>query len=164
MTPRRRLDWIALTVALCGIWLAVTGALVALAMFAGLTLPSFVARSGPFFVAGLAAGRIVRVSHRASTIIAAAVLAVVSSAGWTTFTFATTDLAADRALSLFALSLPVHMLGGAWAYVGMFLGGRSRATSTTAAGRHIEPDLDDLERELRDEIARERGGPAQGRA
>ena len=155
MARNERIEWLAPTLALCVVWLVVTGGVVVLNVFTDSALPSFVAKGGPFIIAGLLTGRLVGVSGRRPKITAAAVLAMVSAAAWTSFSFVTNEMSADRALLLFALSLPVNFFGGAWAYLGMFLGGRRRETPSVDR-TEMDPDLEDLERELKGEIARER--------
>lgn len=138
----------ALTV--CALWLVITGAFIALNAALPVALPAAVAKVGPFLIAGVLAGRLVDASGHLRKIVAAAVLVVVSAAGWTLFSFATTPLSGDGALILFAASLPVMLFAGAWAYLGMLLGGRWRERPT------VEPEEADLERELRDELERQR--------
>jgi hypothetical protein len=149
MPRSERIDWLAPTLTLCALWLLATGLFIAFNVMSKSLLPGFVAKAGPFIIAGFATGRLVSASKRSSRIIAAAVLAVVSAAAWTSFSFATTSLSPDRALVLFALSLPVNILGGAWAYFGMFLARRRSQPPTSANRAPIDPDLEDLEREIR---------------
>jgi hypothetical protein len=162
MTRGVRHDWVAPTLILCGLWLVTTGAVVALTVVAGPILPGFVAKSGPFFVAGFGTGRLAAGSSRRSRTIAAAVVAIVSAAAWTAFSAATTDLAAERSLLLLAVSLPVHALGGLWSYLGMALGS-PRSTAAAPAATTTESEVDDLERELKDEIERERASDRSAR-
>ncbi len=156
MARGERIVWTVPTLTLCVLWLIVTGVAIVLSVFLNSVLPGFIAKAGPFLVAGFITGRFVGVSGRRPKIIAAAVLSVVSAVAWTLFSFATTTLSADRALVLFALSLPVNMLGGAWAYFAMFLGSRRREMPPSASRTEVDPELEDLERELKNEIARER--------
>lgn len=149
-------DWLAPTLTLCALWLVVTGGVVALAASMGSALPSSVAKVGPFIIAGFMTARLVSSSRRRPKVVAAAVLAVVSAVGWTSFSLATKEVPADRALWLFVLSLPINMLGGAWAYFGMFLGGRRTGKPTSVSRVEIDSEVEDLDSELEKEIARER--------
>lgn len=144
-----RPGWSSPTLTLAACWLLATGLVVGLAAATGLALPPFVARAGPFLLAGLAAGRLARGARRRDRLVAAAVLAGLSAVAWTGFSLATRDLPARTALQLLAASLPVHLLGAAWAYLGMHLGGRG------GAARAPDPELDDVERRLREDLARE---------
>ena len=173
MTPPPRLTWRPLTLTLCASWLAATGVVIALATV--VALPAFLAKAGPFFLAGLVTVRIVGAPARTPAIIATALLAVVARLGWTAFSFATRDLAVDRALVLLGASLPVTLIASVWAYVGMMLAGRPATppprTPTMPAARDAPPpheptqaELDDLEQELAREIARERDGAPRGPA
>ena len=85
----------------------------------------------------------------------------VASLGWTAFTFATRDLAPDRALVLLGASLPVALIASVWAYVGMMLAGRRDAPTPRTP---TKAEIDDLEQELTREIARERDGAPRGPA
>ena len=159
MTPPPRLTWRPLTLTLCASWLATTGVMIALATV--VALPAFLAKTGPFILAGLVTGRIVGAPARTPAIIATAILAVVASLGWTAFSFATRDLAPDRALVLLAASLPVMLIGSVWAYIGMMLAGRRPAPPPRTP---TKTELDDLEQELTRAIARERDGAPRGPA
>jgi hypothetical protein len=136
-----------LTLALCAAWLVVTVAMVVFNIAAHSALPDALMKIGPFLIAGLIAGRLVSVSGRKPKIIAVAVLAAVSAVAWTTFTFATRDISFNQTLLLFALALPINLFAALWAYFGMYLVTRSRETGA-------DPELQDIERELRDEIDR----------
>jgi hypothetical protein len=151
MALPRQLSWLPTATTLCAYWAAFTVAMVALTAWMGVELPS-VARGVPFFLAGLATGRLADVasSHR---VIAPIVVAVVSAAAWTSFTWVTSDVSVGGALVLFAVSLPVNGLAGLWAYFGLSLGGRLRRGPPAAAGQVGE--FDDLERELKEEMARD---------
>jgi hypothetical protein len=95
MARRERIDRLAPTLTLCVLWLVVTGAAVVLNLLMNSALPSFVAKAGPFIIAGFITGRLVSVSERRPEIIAAAVLAVVSAAAWTSFSFATHEMSVE---------------------------------------------------------------------
>ncbi len=163
MTPPSRLTWRPLTLTLCASWLAATGVMIALATV--VALPAFLAKAGPFILAGLVTGRIVGAPAHTPAIIATAILAVVASLGWTAFSFATRDLAPDRALVRLGASLPVMLpvmlIVGVWAYVGMMLAGRRPAPPPRTP---TKTELDDLEQELTRAIARERDGAPRGPA
>ena len=145
--------WLVPTLTLTAVWAVCTVGMVGLVMATDWTVPKFVGKVVPFVLAGYVTGRLVSVAERRPKIIAAAVLTVVSAVSWTLFTLATSDLDARQALTLFAASLPVMLVASAWAYLGMFLGQGADSTSSMAAGpRDV---VDDLERELRGEIAGE---------
>jgi hypothetical protein len=154
MTRSTRIEWLPPTLTSCAVWLLVTGLFIAFNGATGSALPSFVAKAGPFLIAGFATGRLAPVSRRRPKIIAAAILTVVSAVAWTSFSFATQELSASKALLLLALALPINALGGAWAYFGMFLGGRRSSTPTSE--KDVGAELDGLDSELEKEIARER--------
>ena len=159
MTTTPRTPWIAPTFTLCASWLAATGVMIAIATV--VAVPGFIAKAGPFIAAGLVTGRIVGAPARTPAIIAAVTLAVVATLAWTTFSVVTLDIAPDRALVLLGASLPVMLIGGVWAYVGMMLAGRRPAPPPRTPTR---AELDDLEQELAREIARERDGAPRGPA
>lgn len=159
MALPRQLSWLPTATTLCAYWAAFTVAMVALTAWMGVELPSLM-RGVPFFLAGLATGRLADVA-RSQRVIASGVLAVVSAAAWTSFTFATSDVSVGGAFSLLALSLPVNALAGLWAYFGLSLGGRLRRWPRAAAGQVGE--FDDLERELKEEMARDSDANASTR-
>ena len=154
MTTPPRSAWLPPTLTLAASYLAATGVMIGLATV--VAIPAFLAKAGPFIAAGLVTGRIVGAPARTPAIIAAAALAVIASLAWTAFSFVTLDLAPDRALVLLGASMPVMLIGGVWAYVGMMLAGRRAAPPPRTP---TKAELDDLEQELEREIARERGGP-----
>lgn len=118
-----------------------------------MALPGPVVKVLPFIVSGWLTGRLVTVSGRGPKLIASVVLAVVSAVAWTTFSIITRSGSLQVALTLLAASVPVFLIAAAWAYLGLYLGDRMKTTT----GRAIDPELDPLERELRDEMARRRG-------
>lgn len=123
-------SWRSPTLMLCFVWLVATLVVILVSGLANAVLQTpikggFVAKMGPFIVAGYVTGRL-QVLGGARRVLAAGVLALTSAAAWTLFAFATTPTAvpADRALGLFVSSLPAMLVGGAWAVLGLFLGGR----------------------------------------
>jgi hypothetical protein len=147
MADSERPSWILPTLVLSAVWFVVTVAVVVLNVAAHSALPDTVLKVGPFLIAGLLTGRLVNVSLRLPKIIAVAVLAIVSATAWTSFTFATREISVEQALLLFALALPINLFAALWAYFGMYLVSRSRESGS-------DPELQDIERELRDEIDR----------
>jgi hypothetical protein len=136
----------------------------------GMALPPPIARIArvvPFLVAGLIAGRVSYVGSRRARIIATASLAIAASVGWTAFTFGTSDLSIAKTVALLGASLPVMCVASLWAYFGMFLVNRGRSAPSVDDVQQ-DAELDDLERELRDEIQREQnqgtGSDLGGRA
>lgn len=157
MTQDERTGWLPLTLVLCASWLVITVALIASIAALDVTLPRFIARPAPFLVGGFIAGRFVGAAERRPKLIAAAVVAVVSTAAWTSFAFAThtVSVSPDRAFLVIALAAGLNVLEGLWAYFGMFLGNLRR--ERPSAGRtELEAELDDLEQELRKEAVRDR--------
>lgn len=153
-TPERG-GWLAPTLALIAAWAVATVALVAILSAMRQPQLGTVAKVAPFFVAGLVAARFTSVSQRRARIIAVAALAIVAAVAWTLFTFATTEIGTNKSLALFGVSLPVMLFASLWAYLGMYLGGRGQ-TSRTLEGPGDDPELAELERDLRSEIERER--------
>lgn len=99
-------------------------------------------RALPYLVAGLIAGRLAGASDRRSKILAVVLLAAVSATAWTLFTFATRDMSFSKALGLYAITAPIHLLLGLWAYFGMFLSGRFDRTRPAGTEGGAEPDQD----------------------
>ncbi len=131
--------WVRPTLTLVCAWAVVTVGLIIALTVSKLALPVFLSRAAPFILAGFITGSVSPILSRRTKAIAAAVLAVVSAAGWTTFSVMTHDGNMSRALPLFAASLPVLAVASLWAYFGMYLGGRKHE--------------DRIEQDLRDEIA-----------
>lgn len=154
MIPSERLDWRRPTLTLCVLWSVITSLAIAVSAYLA-TLPPFVLKAGPFLIAGLITGRAFRGLARGPRLVATAGLALLSAVGWTLFSFATTTLSAKRALVLFAVSIPVHLLAAAWAYLGMFLGARRTEAPTHPTRAHVDRELEDLEDKLRDELEQE---------
>lgn len=151
MSTQERTGWISPALMLCGFWLIGTGVFVALAVFAKTTFPSFVAKSGPFIVAGLLTGRFLDVDRR-TRVLATLVLVVFSALGWTSFSFVTSDLPWERLPLLFFASVPVFLVSGVWAYFGMFL---SRRRDAEVDSDEEASDAERIELELQDEIVRD---------
>lgn len=148
---RDRVQWIVPALTLCALWLVFTAVAIALGSLTAGALPGPVMRGAPFLIAGWVTGRLVAVPGRRLKMIAAASLALVSAVAWTSFTLVTRGLSAQQAAGLLGASLLIHLFAAAWAYLGLHLGDR-----TTTAARASDPELDDLDRELRDELARPR--------
>jgi hypothetical protein len=160
MARGERSEWLVPTLTLCGVWLAVSVAAIAVLSNAFLrsVIPGYVAKTAPYLISGFITGRLVDVSGRRRKIIACAVLAAVSAAAWTLFSFATSTLAGQEGLVLLALSLPIGLALGTWAYLGMYWGGRRRERWTGhQTNLDPDPELAGLERKLRDRMAREPG-------
>lgn len=156
MTPREGSRWVAPTLTLCGLWLVLTVLVVALQQVTRAALPGAVAKVVPFIVSGWLTSRLVAVSGRRPRLIASITLALVASVAWTTFSAVTRGASLQVAVALLGASIPVFLVAAAWAYLGMYLGDRAK----TPAGPTIDPELERLERELRDEMARPRGAPS----
>jgi hypothetical protein len=154
MARGQRIAWLVPTLLLCGLWLVSTWMIIGLSWL-NVPLPGFVAKASPFIVAGFITGRVAGFTRHHSRIVAAGGLALVSAIGWTLVSGVLTALSAMDALLLFAMSLPVHMLGGAWAFLGMLLGGRRSIRESAGSRTEVDPEIDQLERELKSELARE---------
>jgi hypothetical protein len=89
----------------------------------------------------------VRGTDRRAELVAVGGLTLASAVGWTAYSWNTTSLDVGPALMLFAISLPLHAIGGAWAWLGLFIVRRARARRTVATvqGR---PDHEALAHEL----------------
>ena len=111
--------------------------------------PAFVAKVAPFVLAGFVSGRLYPIATRRSKVIAIAMLSIISALAWTMFAAMTSDIGTKGALILFAAAVPVMAVACLWAYFGMYLGSSSRRS---------DPEVDDLEKELRNEIAGEGTG------
>lgn len=157
MTPREGNRWVVPTLTLCGLWLVASVLVVALQQITGAALPGAVAKVVPFIASGWLTSRLVAVSGRRPRLIASIILAVVAAVAWTTFSAVARGASLQTAVALLGASLPVFLVAAAWAYLGMYLGGR---TSTVAGPTTIDPELERLERELRDEMARPRRAPS----
>ncbi len=147
-----RPTWFLPAMSLTAAWAIATAGMIALAMFIETTLPN-ATKVVPYLAAGFATGRLVDVPERRPKVVAAGVLAVISATGWTLFSFASENMGVSAGLTLFAVGLPVHAMGAAWAYFGMFLG--QPRSAAPLEGRD-EPELDELENDLRNEMTRER--------
>ena len=143
-----------LTLTLIATWAVATVGLIAVITATKLTFPEFLAKAGPFILAGVVTGWLVPVTTRRPKIIAAATLVVVSALAWTGFGVITHDAPMNKALVLFGAGLPVMIVASLWAYFGMYLGGR-RHGQPTATKSNGGAELDDLEQELRNEITSE---------
>lgn len=155
MATSERASWLAPTLTLSAAWAVTTAALVVVTMATGVALPGFIAKAGPFILAGFVTGRLLDLSDRRPKITAAAVLAIVAALAWTAFSFVTSDMGTSKASTLLAASLPVMLVLSVWAYFGMFLGGR-REIFSPSDGFRGDPEHDEIERELMNEIAEER--------
>lgn len=112
-------------------------------------IPGSIAKVLPFILAGFVTGRLCPVASRRSKVIALGMLAMVSAAAWSVFAGMTSNIETKEILILFATAIPVMAVASLWAYFGIYLGSSSRQS---------EPEADDLEEELRDEIASESNG------
>lgn len=140
---------------LIGSWVVATVGLIYLVAATKVPLPTFLGKAGPFILAGFVTGWFVPVSTRRPKIIATATLVVVSAMAWTAFGVITNNVGSERALTLFVASLPVMVVASLWAYLGMYVGSRRHEQPPTAQRPHGNAELDDLEEELRSEIADE---------
>ena len=164
MTTDQTRGWLRPTLTLCGLWFVTTVLAVAFQQATRAAVPATVMRVVPFLVSGWLTGRRGAVSTGRPRLIAALVLALLSTLAWTSFTVITRSVSLPTALALLGASLPVFLVASAWAWLGMYLGAR---TSDPAASAN-DPDLDALEREIREEMALgERAptsGPSRGRS
>ena len=90
----------------------------------------------------------VRGTERRAELVAVGGLTLASALGWTAYSWSTTSLDAGGGLMLFVISLPLHAIGAAWAWLGLFIVRRARARRTVAAAEG-PPDYKALADELR---------------
>jgi hypothetical protein len=147
MTASKHREWFVPTLTLSIVWAIATALMIVLAMSVRVALPAFVAKAGPFILAGFITGRLLSVAERWPKVIASGVLAIVAALGWTVFSLATREIGNDKALELFLASLPVMLFTSCWAYLGMYLGGLQ--------GMQGARELEEAEKELRQEMASE---------
>jgi hypothetical protein len=125
----------------------ITTWLVATFVFVAVQLPA-AAKMLPYLGAGVVTGMFVRGTDRRAELVAVGGLTLASAVGWTAHSWSTTSLDAGRGLMLFAISLPLHAIGGAWAWLGLFIVRRARARRTVATVQG-PPDHQALADELR---------------